>query len=154
LGISSGSMRGIVGYKKSAIVLGALLSLVALKCMLTQTDVKSEIQKIEREISRIEKWKLPKEYVEKLREKYKHQQKKKKDKRVPLFEIKKIPDSDKTVEIIYKNKSKELEDKEAELTKKGIEAKLEPTCIYLRGKVVSAEWVLEWFEREEGDGNG
>ncbi|MEM2133438.1 MAG: hypothetical protein QXG44_01185 [Candidatus Jordarchaeaceae archaeon] len=59
LGISSGSMRGIVGYKKSAIVLGALLSLVALKCMLTQTDVKSEIQKIEREISRIEKWKLP-----------------------------------------------------------------------------------------------
>ncbi|MEM2957080.1 MAG: hypothetical protein QW261_02220 [Candidatus Jordarchaeaceae archaeon] len=100
-------------------------------------------------------WKLPKEFVEKLRGKYEKHQKKKEDKRVPLSEIEKMPDSEEIVEIIYENRSKELEDKKAELTKKGIEATLKSTCIYLRkGKVVSAEWVLEWFEREEGDRNG
>ncbi|MEM3564839.1 MAG: hypothetical protein QXR19_16530, partial [Candidatus Jordarchaeaceae archaeon] len=103
-------------------------------------------------------WKLPKECVEKLREKYEEYKQREgiKVEGMPLSEVMKIPNSKEIVESINKNKPIKLEKKKAELEKKGIkEVELKPTRVYLGEAVVSAKWVLEWFELpKEGDGNG
>ncbi|MEX2751117.1 MAG: hypothetical protein Q6366_004435, partial [Candidatus Freyarchaeota archaeon] len=60
-GPCSDILWNMVRGEKTSATLSVLLSLIALKCMLAQTDLKGEIQKIEQVISKIERWELPKQ---------------------------------------------------------------------------------------------
>ncbi|MHA1578966.1 MAG: hypothetical protein ACTSUQ_05010 [Candidatus Freyarchaeota archaeon] len=60
-GISTTTLNALDTGEKKTITLGQLLTLIALKSTLTQTDIKSEIQKIEKEIDAMEGRKLPKQ---------------------------------------------------------------------------------------------
>ncbi|MEM3564922.1 MAG: hypothetical protein QXR19_16965 [Candidatus Jordarchaeaceae archaeon] len=55
------------------------------------------------------------------------------------------------VEIINENRPNKLDEKKAELEKKGIKTQPEPTYIHIH-ETISVQWKLEWFEPQKNEG--
>ena len=92
-------------------------------------------------------WKLSPKQIKKLEKHEKLIQHKGKEIGIILYSnIKHNPELKDITEIIYNNKPERLEKIKAELDKKRIKNKLEPTYIYNRRTIISVEWMLEWFD--------